>query len=143
MITYKEFLEHSDVISEEEFNNLVNTLPEIENLDDFSVDVTDIEDVAMILIDTILKDFDWVYVDSINVDKLELELGDVKSVEDLEEIKKLFSKWEITNYEELKSDLEQEEKEAEEQKGFNTLINIIRSKASLEDLEKIIKEYGY
>lgn len=139
MITYKDLLKKCDVISEEDFNKIIDSLPEFDDLESIP-DLTDFDDVVLVFIEEILSRFDYVYPDSVDFDNLELELGDVQSVEDLEEIKKLFSKWEITNYEELKSDLEQE---AEKEKDFNTLMNIIRNNASLEDLEKIIKEYGY
>lgn len=140
MITYKDLLKKCNIISEEDFNKIIDSLPEFDDLESIP-DLTDFDDVVLVFIEEILSRlFDYVYPDSIDFDNLELELGDVQSIEDLEEIKKLFSKWEITNYEELKSDLE---KEVEEEKDYNTLINIIRSNASLEDLEKIIKEYGY
>lgn len=147
MITYNEFLEKCNVISEEDFNRLIFSLPQYDYSDLNSPDITDIDDVATAFIECVLNDFDWVYVDSIDANKLEFELGDIRFIEDLEEIKKLFPKWTITNYDKLKSELEkeleEEEKESDIRDKFDICMSIILKNASLEDLEKIIKDYNY
>lgn len=143
MITYNEFLEKCNVISEEDFNRLIFSLPQYDYSNFNSPDITDIDDVATAFIECVLNNFDWAYVDEIDVNSLELKLGDIRSIEDLEEIKELFFKWTIINYDDLKSELEEEEEESRKETQFDIYMSIIRNKASLEDLEKIIKEYGY
>lgn len=103
MITYKEFIEQANILSEEGFNEVIATLPETDtdfSYADFS-DTSTKNDLATILLSEILAKWNYVYPDEVNFDKLSMYLEDVNNLEDLKEIKETFSKWTISNYGEL------------------------------------------
>lgn len=135
MITYNEFLNEVGIISEEEFNEIMASLPEINDFDSqmFDLYLEDFQDkssVANLLIAYILDDFNYVYVEDVNFEDKCFVLQDVDSLEDLEAIKKLFNHWTIENYDELVKELAEKEKEDR----FEQLIWKIRQKASSEQL---------
>ncbi len=140
MITYNEFLNEVGIISEEEFNEIIASLPEINDFDPQTFDLC-LEDfqekgnVAYLLIAYILDDFDYVYVEDVNFEDKCFALQDVDSLEDLEAIKKLFNNWTIENYDELVKELARKEKED----GFDQLIEEVRQKASSEQLSEFLK----
>jgi hypothetical protein len=135
MITYKDLLKKCNVISEEDFNKIIDSLPEFDDLESIP-DLTDFDDVVLVFIEEILSRlFDYVYPDSIDFDNLELELGDVQSVEDLEEIKSTFSNWTITNYDECLEEIKEIEEDQAKDEKREGLLNYIRNHASIEDLE--------
>lgn len=99
---YKEYLEICPVISEDRFNYIVSILPEY-NYCDFTNGYEYEEDIASSIVNSILdKNWDDVYCEEINIDNKEIYLGDVQSLKDLEEIKKLFSNWKISNEDEIR-----------------------------------------
>ena len=135
MITYNEFLNDVGIISEEEFDEIIASLPTINDFDPriFDIYLEDLQDkdgVANLLITYILDDFNFVYAEDIDFENKCFALQDVDSLEDLETIKKLFNNWTIENYDELVEELSKEEKEDR----FEQLIWQIRQKASFEQL---------
>ena len=98
MITYNDYLESIGVINEENFNNIIKSLPNIDNID-FDEDNKDEEDIAKCIIDKILYKFDYVYSDDIDLENKSFCLYDVDSLKDLEEIRKIFNPygWKIVN----------------------------------------------
>ena len=147
MITYSEFLEEIGIIDEYDFNEIIESLPECD-INDVDFDIYNCcnkQDIADIVISGILNNsWDTVWADSIDSDNYSFEVCDVEYLSDLEEIKETFSKWTISNYEEIKNDLLKEErsnemyKEREEKVG---LFNSIIDKISLDDLKKLVNDY--
>lgn len=142
---YEQFLDSCNIIPECNFNEIIESLPEVD-LDKvyfdslYDLDVED--DIAKVIIDAILSNWQYAYCETADFENRTFELSDIESLEDLEEIKDYFcenSEWHIENYEDLKEELEQENKNINKQK----LLDIISSNATLSDLEKIIKEYDY
>lgn len=140
MTKYQQFLKRIGVISEDLFNEVIDSLPEIDiDLVNFELDEADsLNDIAIQIISYILQDWDYVYVDDLDFEYKTFSLDDVDSLEDLEEIKNKFTKWTITNYDDIVEQLKEEEKESEEDKEFESLLNEIRYKANVEQLKKFI-----
>ena len=85
-----------------------------------------------------------VWADNIDVDNHSFEVCDVEYLSDLEKIKETFSKWTISNYEEIKNGLLEKEKSNEiynERKEKEVLFNSIIDKISLDDLKKLVNDY--
>lgn len=137
MTKYQQFLESIGIIPEDLFNEIINSLPEVDiDLIDFELDGADsLDDIAEQIISYILQDWDYVYVEELDFENKTLTLEDVQSLKDLEEIKETFSKWTITNYDDL---VEQFEEESEDDKEFESLINKIRFNATIEQLRKFV-----
>jgi len=141
---YKKFLSNTGVISEEKFNDILNSIAPILDLETFGAgdfDITDDEDgIARSLFDLYLGDYDWVYIDNISYNLKTIELYDVKSLEDLENIKSDFDSigWTLNNYDELKETLEEEEKEE-----FGERADLVYKIQSLpiEKLKEIVEKY--
>lgn len=140
MTKYQQFLESIGVISEDLFNKVIDSLPEIDiDLVNFELDEADSpNDIAIQIISYILQDWDYAYVDDLDFEDKTFSLDDVDSLEDLEEIKNKFTKWTITNYDDIVEQLKEEEKESEEDKEFESLLNEIRYKANVEQLKKFV-----
>ena len=143
---YEQFLENCNIISEDKFLEIVESLPEVDldKADFESLYYLDVEDdIAKAIIDVIVTDWQYAYCEIADFENKTFELSDIESLEDLEEIRDYFSKysdWTIENYNDLKEELEQENKQTDNKEK---LLYMISSNATLSDLEKIVKEYGY
>ncbi|MEE3343912.1 MAG: hypothetical protein VZS44_07480 [Bacilli bacterium] len=143
---YEQFLENCNIISEDKFIEIVESLPEVDldKADFESLYYLDVEDdIAKAIIDVIVADWQYAYCEIADFENKTFELSDIESLEDLEEIRDYFSKysdWTIENYDDLKEELEQENKQTDNKEK---LLYMISSNATLSDLEKIVKEYGY
>lgn len=143
---YEQFLENCNIISEDKFLEIVESLPEVDldKADFESLYYLDVEDdIAKAIIDVIVADWQYAYCEIADFENKTFELSDIESLEDLEEIRDYFSKysdWTIENYDDLKEELEQESKQTDNKEK---LLYMISSNATLSDLEKIVKEYGY
>ena len=149
MVTYKEFLELYEIISEEQFNELIKSLPDFD-LENHTIvidtdDLTSIQTITeAILTNCILKDFNFVYAEVKSFENKELELWDVQSLEDLEEIKNLLNKWTISNYNDIKQELleeEQNDKNASEYIEKIDLFKSIINDISIEQVKQIVNDY--
>lgn len=145
MITYKEFLDQVDIINEEDFNNIIKTLPdegekiEIKNLTLYTSDLNDIDEVCLQLLSLYLNGFS-VFIDHVNYRNRTIRLSVVKSLEDLEAIKELFSNWTIENYDELVK-YTKNKTEAEILCDKIRLIRPLLNTLSLEEVKNIVKTY--
>jgi len=146
---YEQFLDSCNIIPECNFNEIIESLPEVD-LDKvyfdslYDLDVED--DIAKVIIDAILSNWRYAYCETADFENKTFEISDIESLEDLEEIKDYFcknSKWNIENYEDLREELEQEDKINKQNITKERFLDIISSNATLSDLEKIVKEYGY
>lgn len=144
MITYKEFLDQIDIIPESEFNEIIESLPDCD-INDIDFDsYNDKRDIADAVINGILNNWNLAWTDSINVDNRSFEVYDVECLSELEEMKETFSGWTISNYEEMKNALLEEEKSDEmykERREKESLFNFIIDEISLDDLKKLVNDY--
>lgn len=143
MTKYEQFLKACNIMSEQEFNEVINSLP-VEEIDPIQCfegldDLSDQDELSRTIIDNILYDWIYVFCDTANFNNKTFELEDVDSLKDLEEIKNKFKGWTISNYDELKEAMEEEEKLSKEEKEFDNLINTIKSKANLVQLQKFVE----
>lgn len=145
---YKKYLEALGIISEEEFNEVIKSLPEFEiNYDEvnFNECLQDKTDLAFDLINYIISS-KWksVYVDDCNFENRTINLYDVESSKNLKEIKEFFSNWTIDKYEEYLKELEDSEKEEAMFNECEKLQKLISDKVyNLNDIDKLkyILEY--
>ena len=145
MTKYEQFLKACNVMSEQEFNEVIDSLP-VKEIDPIPIlyfdgldDLSDQDELSRTIIDNILYNWHYVFCDTANFNSKTFDLGDVDSLEDLEEIKNKFEGWTISNYGELKEDLEKDEQLSKEEKEFDNLIDTIKSKADLVQLQKFVE----
>lgn len=145
---YKIFLDKIDVISEESFTELMDSLPELDlkTIDIDRYDLEFIDDLARQIIDWILGEkWEYVYVDSIDFDTKSLELADVQSLEDLKEINEYLKDWTIDNYDSLEETLKEEAEERTLNKENFEKERILRSlceNLTLDEIKKLAEIYG-
>ena len=139
MITYEEFLEKANIISEELFNDIVRTLPdiEVENVSFNDIYEFDSQDeIASTIIAAILEKWDWVTCSDVNFEKMTFVLDDVQSEKDLNEIVKTFTNWTITNYEEALEWCKENEKSEREEEEREKILMYLRHNATIEQLRE-------
>lgn len=141
--TYDEFLKSFSIIDEDSFYKLMSSFS-----DNIDIDFNEIEwtnpcseyDIVFDIISNILEtNWECVYIDGLTLDEQSISLGDVSCIKDLEEIKNALHNWTITNYEELKSDLELSKKEEAEIREIYELMDEIKNNASIEQLREFVK----
>ena len=142
MTKYQEFLDKINIIPEDLFNEIVDSLPDFDiedtNLDNL-YDFGSSDEIAAEIISTILNNWSYVTCEDINFEKRIFDLCDVESKEDLEEIKKHFSKWTISNYDECLEDIEKMEEENKYSEKRDELLDYIRNNTTIEELEEFVK----
>lgn len=139
---YKEYLKAIDVISEEDFNEVMKSIPGSDEINfdevlfcDYSHDKNSL---AYDLIDHIMNNkFRECYLDDCSYDNKSLRIGDIQSIEDLEKIKEFFSGWTIEEYDEILEELKEIEKENSKKGEIIKLRDTIFNK--LYDIENIDK----
>ena len=140
MTKYEQFLDKAGVISKESFNEIINSLPDFDIDDaDFSnlYDFSSKNEILESIFSVILNQWNYVYVDNLDFDSKTVELDDVETIEDLEEIKNTLSKWTISNYEDLKKSINEENKENDEK---SLLISLIMD-LDINKLKEIVDKY--
>ena len=147
MNKYQEFLEKICVISEDQFDKIVDEFPdvEIDDLDISEYDDNTFDDIVRAFVNALLDEYDCVWIDDLDFDNKTISIEDVQSLKDLESIKNKLFNWNITNYNELKGDLLQEEeenrKDMEHLKKMNLITDVIDN-IPFEDIENFIKNYA-
>ena len=140
MTKYEQFLDKAGVISEESFDEIIDSLPDFDIDDaDFSnlYDFSSKNEILESIFSVILNQWNYVYVDNLDFDSKTVELDDVETIEDLEEIKNTLSKWTISNYEDLKKSINEENKENDEK---SLLISLIMD-LDINKLKEIVDKY--
>ena len=140
MTKYEQFLDKAGVISEESFDEIIDSLPDFDIDDaDFSnlYDFSSKNEILESIFSVILNQWNYVYVDNLDFDSKTIELDDVETIEDLEEIKNTLSKWTISNYEDLKKSINEENKENDEK---SLLISLIMD-LDINKLKEIVDKY--
>ena len=142
---YEQFLEAMNILSEEEFNEVMETFPNID-VDFSSIYINpdvDQDELAYAIFDEVIKQWDDVYVGATDLKLKEIELWDVCSLQDLKEIQETFPLWTISNYDEVVEQIhktEEEEKELLSKAHKEELLNCLKQ-LSEEELSKIVKNY--
>lgn len=139
---YKQFLQLNKIISEEDFNKLLEAFPadiDLSNIDWDGSDLNNIEEITEQLIQAYLNQkTSTAWCDDVSYKDKFFELYDIESLEELELIKNSFSNWNIRNY----SIIAQALKEKDDNQRFDDLIDYIRFNVSLEQLEKFVNNFG-
>ena len=142
MTKYQEFLNSARIIPEDLFNEIVNSLPNIDITDiDFSdlYELGSCDEISEYIINYKLNDWNYCYSENTNFENKTFELNDVELLEDLEEIKNFFNKWTITNYDELKETIIESEEESKKLDKIDELTQEIRRKCdNIDKLEKFV-----
>ena len=141
MTKYQEFLDGINVIPENLFYEILDSLPEYDSnrVDFFNVcDFDSQDEIAAEIIASILLKWNQVTCDCVNFEEKTFNLVDVESLKDLNEINATFSEWTITNYNKCKEEFLLEEKEKEKD---IFIYNYDFSNVPLEDLKKFLKKY--
>jgi hypothetical protein len=141
MTKYQEFLNGINVIPEDLFYEVLDSLPEYDSdkIDFLNIyDYTSQDEIAAEIIATILYNWPSVTCECVNFEKKTFDLVDVESLKDLREINATFSKWTITNYDEYKEILLGEETNKEKDVFIH---NYDFSNVPLEDLKKFLEKY--
>ena len=133
MTKYQEFLNYIEVISEDKFNRVIESLPnfDMESID-FGEYIKDEDDLAYILISGI---FDEVSISSVDFENKEVEIEYADNIQELDFVKNRLPKWTITNYDDIKEGLLEEEEE-------KSLLEEVQSRIRYSDketLEKVLK----
>ena len=147
MVTYEDYLYNCDVVSRDIFDEVIDNLPDMEiDFDSVTLYSTDDEDsTAEALINGILyTNWNNSLLDACNVD-FDNRCFDLDGVEDFDELESIvaaFENWTITNYEDIKKELEEESEEIKEQKERDSLISYLKelSTGELKNIVESIKE---
>lgn len=146
MTKYQEFLNGARIIPEDLFNDIINSLPNVEishlNFEDL-YDLQSQDTISEFIISDILYKWNFAYAENANFENKTFELNDVEFLEDLEEIKNTFSKWTISNYDELKEAIIEDNEEHEINDRIDKLVQEVRSKCFdntgyISELEKFV-----
>lgn len=148
MVTYKEFLEKTNAISESDFNEVAILFPSV-NIDlldvqDYDPLYCDKDDLSRFFVAAILEDYNCVYVDELSFEDKTLTLEDVDTLDDLKNIKSTLSDWTITNYNELEKCLiEEEEENKKDSEHINKMefISEFIDNIPMEDLKEFVSKY--
>ena len=139
MTKYQEFLDKANIISEDLFDDIINSLPDFDMEDaemDNLFDYNSQDEIAAEIIATILQRWNYVTCEEVDFNRKTFEIVDVESEKDLEEIKNTFSKWSISNYNECLEEIKEIEANNAKDEKREKLISFIRNYASVEELEK-------
>lgn len=143
---YKEYLKELGIISEEEFNEVIESLPKIDiRFSEVNFNDSDKKSLAFDLIDYILQD-KWrgVWLYNCEYDNKLFSIDGVQSIKDLEEIKEFFSpNWTIDGYDDILEQLKEAEEEPEEVKVTVLRDEIFCKLHDIEDVNKLKNILNY
>lgn len=114
MITYNDFLSKLNIPSEEEFNDIIRSLPPFDNLDeDFEYDPRWDNLPEQLFYFGVLSPFPSCWVDKLDFENKTVIVQDIRNIEELNKINNLLtsSGWTLSNYEEDKEFFEEEKLE--------------------------------
>lgn len=141
MITYKELLEKSGIISEKEFNDVVKIIPEFDcsNIELDSGEIDNKYNLCIALMGEFISSCTtYAWIDNLSFDNLSLEVWDIGSYEELETIESKLNNlgWKIVNrddiIEELNDDLGYNEESSLRKEISEKITNL-----SLDELKKL------
>lgn len=141
---YQEFLKKLNIVQEEEFNEVIETLPEF-NMEAINIDwYGDIEDqqtLAEAIITEIIENNWDAEIDYINWSYKTFELIECGSIEDLKEIADAFTNWTIENYSEIEEELKERDKILPKTCALENLKSIL-NKIPEEELTNLYEKYA-
>lgn len=145
MVTYKEFLEKTNAISESDFDEVASLFPSV-NIDlldvqDYDPLYCDKDDLSRFFVAAILEDYRYVYIDELSFEDKTLTLEDVDTLDDLKSIKSILSDWTITNYNELEKCILEEEEENSEHANKMKFISEFIDEIPMKDLKEFVSKY--
>lgn len=130
MITYNYFLEKLNFPSEEKFNEVIKNLPSFDKLHD-NIEFDPIYDNLWerLFEYGFLNDYPYVYIESMSYEEKRIKLGDIETLEELEDInnKLTAAGWTLVNYDEEKKYLEEKLNDESECEERDHILNEIRS----------------
>lgn len=141
MITYKELLEKSGIISEKEFNDVVKIIPEFDcsNIELDSGEIDNKYNLCIALMGEFISSCTtYAWIDNLSFDNLSLEVWDIESYEELDNIESKLNNlgWKIVNrddiIEELNDDLGYNEESSLRKEISEKITNL-----SLDELKKL------
>lgn len=145
---YKHYLKCLGIISEEEFNEVINSFPEFVINDDIQfTDVLHSQDsLALDLLYYIigLNLNSVIIIDFCNFKDKTFSIDNVDCSEDLVKIKELFPNWTIYNYDNIMKELKEKEKKEEEIEQCDKLRSlIVKQITNLENVNKLKDIFKY
>ena len=144
MNDYLLFLEEAGLATEEEFESLIDSLPEVDfgSIDFYSVDLEDIDTIAIGMMEAVLKsnDFEDVFISDVDVNEKTYCVEHCSSKEELDKVKDLFPEWTLENYDDTLEWID-ENKANEEYNEKVKFISSYLSNIPMEDLKEFVKKY--
>lgn len=142
---YDEYLRATAPMSEKEFNEIANTLPEVsfdevkKSFNDGLYDTDSQYDLALIIINAILMRYTHhAYVDDLDLECKYVYIGDIESVKELVDIKIAFSQTDWTIASNTVEEIEEAEKIKAEESARDRCLKVINNLPT-QTLEEIIK----
>lgn len=110
MITYKELLEKSGIISEKEFNDVIKIIPEFDcsNIELDSDEIDSKYNLCIALMGEFISSCTtYAWINDLSFDNLSLKVWDIESYEELDNIESKLNSlgWKITNRDDIIEDL--------------------------------------
>lgn len=144
MFTFDDYLELIGVgVTREIFEEVINSLPEVDDpdlLDDCYYN-NSADELSDNIINYFLRDFSWCYCDNVDFENKSFELTEVESLEDLEKIKELFKGWTISNYDSIKEEILEDEKDKISNNRKTSILNKIFDNSTLEEIEELYNKW--
>ena len=140
MKPYDIYLEKIGAISEDDFYEVINSLPAVEEFESvhFEDNDYDKEGVTFSMIEEfICENTQYGYLESCDCDNKTVEIEDIETIEDLEKISSVLSEhgWTISNYDAIVSYIKENKDDLE----FSTLMSEFNNKITLSKLREIVK----
>lgn len=142
---YEEYLRATSLLSEEEFNEIANTLPEVsideveKSLNNGIYDTETQYDLALIIINAILMRYTSnAYVEDLDLECKYIYVSDIGSVKELVDIKMAFSQTDWTIASDTMEEIEEAERIEAEESARDKCLKIINDLPT-QTLEEIIK----
>ena len=146
MTQYEEFLDHIGIISSNKFHDVMESLPKVDiydiEFDDYNGYDEDV--IANTVIDYILRDFNWAYAEDVIFENKCFEVADVDNVSDLDKIHEIFSKWNITNYSDVRKELLEEKERIKVASENREKLSLLESLVDLplDTIKEITNKYA-
>lgn len=142
---YEEYLRATALLSEEEFNEIANTLPEVsfdeveKSLNNGIYDTDSQYDLALIIINAILMRYTSnAYVEDLDLECKYIYVSDIGSVKELINVKRAFSQTDWTIVSNTVEEIEEAERIEAEESARDKCLKIINDLPT-QTLEEIIK----
>lgn len=144
---YKDYLKCLGIISEEDFNEVINSFPEFVINDNIQfTDVLHTQDSLALDLLYYIIDSKWnsIIIDFCNFKDKTFSIDNVDCSEDLVKIKELFPNWTIYDYDNIMKELKEKERKEEEIEQCDKLRSlIVKQITNLESVNKLENIFKY